>query len=89
MSHYDPAHMPPPDPEAQAVLARKARRWLIGLALVALALAIWGVVSRRASDTDLTKMTLEAATPTVELVTSASLHRRAGADPAGQCGGVL
>ena len=69
MSHYDPAHMPPPDPEAQAVLAGKARRWLIGLALVALALAIWGVVSRRARDADLTKLTLEAATPTVELVT--------------------
>jgi len=69
MSHYDPAHMPPPDPEAQAALARKARRWLIGLALFALALAIWGVASRRARDADLAKMTLEAATPTVELVT--------------------
>ncbi len=69
MSHYDPAHMPPPDPEAQAALARKARRWLIGLALFALALAIWGVVSRRARDVDLAKLTLEAATPTVELVT--------------------
>ncbi len=69
MSHYDPAHVAPPDPEAQAVLARKARRWLIGLALFALALAIWGVLSRRAREADLAKMTLEAATPTVELVT--------------------
>ncbi len=69
MSHYDPAHVAPPDPEAQAVLARKARRSLIGLALFALALAIWGVLSRRAREADLAKMTLEAATPTVELVT--------------------
>ena len=69
MSHYDPAHVAPPDPEAQAVLARKARRCLIGLALFALALAIWGVLSRRAREADLAKMTLEAATPTVELVT--------------------
>jgi RND family efflux transporter MFP subunit len=69
MSHYDPAHMPPPDPEAQAALARKARRWLIGLAVAALALAIWGVVSRRLREADLAKLTLEAATPTVELVT--------------------
>ena len=69
MSHYDPAHMPPPDPEAQAALARKARRWLIGLSLAASALAIWGVLSRRARDADLAKLTLEAATPTVELVT--------------------
>jgi len=69
MSHYDPAHMAPPDPQAQAALARKARRWLIGLALLALALAIWGVLSRRAREAELTKLTLEAATPTVELVT--------------------
>jgi RND family efflux transporter MFP subunit len=61
--------MPPPDPEAQAALARKARRWLIGLSLAASALAIWGVLSRRARDADLAKLTLEAATPTVELVT--------------------
>jgi RND family efflux transporter MFP subunit len=61
--------MPPPDPEAQAALRRKARRWLIGLALVALALAGWGVLSRRARDNALTKLTLEAATPTVELLT--------------------
>ena len=69
MSHYDPANMPPPDPQAQAALARKARRWLIGLAVAALALAIWGVVSRRLREADLAKLTLEAATPTVELVT--------------------
>ncbi len=69
MSHYDPAHMPPQDPEAQAALRRNARRWLIGLALVALALASWGVLSRRARDIALTKLTLEAATPTVELLT--------------------
>ncbi len=69
MSHYDPAQMAPPDPEAQAALARKARRWLIGLALLALALGIWGVLSRRAREAELTKLTLEAATPTVELVT--------------------
>jgi RND family efflux transporter MFP subunit len=69
MSHYDPAHMPPMDPEAKAVLTRRARRWLIGLALFALALAIWGVLARRAREAELTKLTLEAATPTVELVT--------------------
>ena len=50
MSHYDPAHMPPPDPEAQAALARKARRWLIGLALFALALAV-GALFRAARAT--------------------------------------
>jgi len=57
------------DPEAKAVLTRRARRWLIGLALFALALAIWGVLARRAREAELTKLTLEAATPTVELVT--------------------
>jgi RND family efflux transporter MFP subunit len=69
MAHYDPVHLAPLDPKAQDELGRKTRRWLIGLALLAATLVVWGVLSRRAHDAELARLTLEAATPTVELTT--------------------
>ncbi len=69
MSHFDPIHPVEPSREVLAALARKTRRWLIGLALITLAVAAWGVLSRRAHEAALAKITDEGATPTVELVT--------------------
>jgi len=83
MSHYDPANMPaagPPGsggPGAQgATMADRiggaaVGRWRSG-----------ALCSRRLREADLAKLTLEAATPTVEIGDAASVHRRAGVDPA-------
>lgn len=68
MSHFDPMHPAEPSPQVLAMLARKTRRWLIGLALTTVALAAWGILSRRAHEASLAMITLESATPTVELV---------------------
>ncbi|WP_400770767.1 efflux RND transporter periplasmic adaptor subunit [Methylosinus sporium] len=67
MSHPEPPHLHAPDPLAQAELLRRLRpRGLIAIGVI-LALAGFGVVSRRARDAELARVTQDAAIPTVEL----------------------
>lgn len=67
MSHAEPPHLGAPDPKAQAEFLRKASPWATAAVGVVLALAAWGVLSRRARDAELARMTQEAAIPTVEI----------------------
>ena len=69
MSHPESHHLAPPDPKAQAEFLRKARPVALAVLAVVLALAVWGVLSRRAREAELARLTRESAIPTVELCT--------------------
>jgi RND family efflux transporter MFP subunit len=67
MAHHESPHLGAADPKAQAELLRKLRPRAIAALGVILALAAWGALSRRARDSELARVTREAAIPTVEI----------------------
>jgi RND family efflux transporter MFP subunit len=67
MSHPEPPHLGAPDPLAQAEFLRRFRPRAFAVLAAIIALAVFGVLSRRARDTELARVTQEAAIPTVEL----------------------
>jgi RND family efflux transporter MFP subunit len=56
---------PPIDPARRDALGRKIRRYAVILLIIAVVLAVWGIVSRLSTRSDLRKTSTEDALPTV------------------------
>lgn len=69
MSHPEPPRLDELNPLAQAALLRGLRPKALAVLGVVVTLAVLGLLSRRASDAELSRVTQEAAIPTVELYT--------------------